>query len=257
MSGRFVERRQWWGGGGGGGEGVRLEVKTRGNPGDYSPWSLTKYVFNGCPLTTITTYHCLTFHALSPWLPFYRFALYDVKMTSRVLVVVPVVAVLYIYICICSSACPPYYPVLTRARNFINRVSHVCCLLFEFAHNVVFKLSTLDGRLNSVTNEKRTQRDAREYIYIYVYVCNEYSVDFSIIFSLVDYERMYRRARRTFLLPVFEKTKRINLLKNAIFNSKNKFIIIIVYIFDFFPFCYNFWIFCSQIRFNECCIPIC
>lgn len=43
--------------------GVRLEVKTRGNPGDYSLWSLTKYVFNGCPLTTITTYHCLAFHA--------------------------------------------------------------------------------------------------------------------------------------------------------------------------------------------------
>lgn len=146
----------------------------------------------------------------------------------------------YIYIYICSRACPPYYPVLTRARNFINRVSHVCCLLFEFAHNVVFKLSTLDGRLNSVTNEKRTQRDAREYIYIYVYVCNEYSVDFSIIFSLVDYERMYRRARRTFLLPVFEKTKRINLLKNAIFNSKNKFIIIIVYIYSIFSFLLQF-----------------
>lgn len=87
--------------------------------------------------------------------------------------------------------------------------------------------------MKNVHNEMRTN------IYIYVYVCNEYSVDFSIIFSLVDYERMYRRARRTFLL-VFEKTKRINLLKNAIFNSKNKFIIIIVYIFDFFFFCYNF-----------------
>ena len=48
--------------------GVRLEVKTRGNPGDYSLWSLTKYVFNGCPLTTITTYHWPHFPCLSLWL---------------------------------------------------------------------------------------------------------------------------------------------------------------------------------------------
>lgn len=127
MSGRFVERRQWWGGGGGGGEGVRLEVKTRGNPGDYSPWSLTKYVFNGCPLTTITTYHCLTFHALSPWLPFYRFALYDVKMTSRVLVVVPVVAVLYIYIYVRARVLHiiPYW--LARETLLIESVTFVVC----------------------------------------------------------------------------------------------------------------------------------
>lgn len=87
---------------------------------------------------------------------------------------------------------------------------------------------------------KNVHNEMRANIYIYVYVCNEYSVDFSIIFSLVDYERMYRRARRTFLLPVFEKTKRINLLKNAIFNSKNKFIIIIVYIYSIFSFLLQF-----------------
>lgn len=86
---------------------------------------------------------------------------------------------------------------------------------------------------------KNVHNEMRANIYIYVYVCNEYSVDFSIIFSLVDYERMYRRARRTFLL-VFEKTKRINLLKNAIFNSKNKFIIIIVYIYSIFSFLLQF-----------------
>lgn len=134
-------------------------------------------------------------------------------------------AVIYIYIY--SRACPPYYPVLTRARNFINRVSHVCCLLFAFAHNVVFKLSTLDGRLNSVTNEKRTQRDAREYICIYMRRV-ERLVDFSIIFSLVDYvsTRKFSSEER---LSSFEKTKQIDFAReNTIFNSKKKFIIIIV-----------------------------
>lgn len=148
-------------------------------------------------------------------------------MTSRVLVVVPVAACRYIYIYIYSRACPPYYPVLTRARNFINRVSHVCCLLFAFAHKVVFKLSTLDGRLNSVTNEKRTQRDAREYVCIYMRRV-ERLVDFSIIFSLVDYvsTRKFSSEER---LSSFEKTKQIDFAReNTIFNSKKKFIIIIV-----------------------------
>lgn len=178
-------------------------------------------------------------------------------MTSRVLVVVPVAACRYIYIY--SRACPPYYPVLTRARNFINRVSHVCYLLFAFAHNVVFKLSTLDGRLNSVTNEKRTQRDAREHICIYM-TRVERLVDSSIIFSLVDYVSTRKFSSEERRLSSFEKTKQIDFAReNTIFNSKKKFIIIIVSIrllLEYFSsFCCNFRIFCLQIRFNV--LPIC